>query len=119
MAEYHSFSEEAVSKALETARRPFEGADMRSMTEISSSQNPNLRVLAECISVTSGNREVCLNLPLGLGNVCIPLPIDLPDGTAAQVCLHICTTWGIPTGVKVEISVGGMKVVEQSFGWGC
>jgi len=113
----YSFSEEAVSRALEAARKPYEGRDLRA--DIPTSQSPSLRSIGDCVDLTSGASEVCLRLPLGLGRHCISLPFDLPDGVAAQACLYICTTWGIPTGVSVRVTVGGFTVADQSFGWGC
>lgn len=113
--EYHSFSDEAVSSALEAARQPYEETDLHAATEISTTENP-LEVLAQCISVTVRNNRVCLNLPLGLGSRCIRIPINIPNGTAAQVCLTICTFLGIPTGVRVRVTVAGQTVVNQAFG---
>jgi hypothetical protein len=113
----YKFDEAAVQRALEAARRPYEG---RSAAEqLSTVQNPNLRSIGDCVDLRSGASEVCLDLPLGLGSVCLPLPFDLPDGQAAQACLYICTTWGFPTGVEIRVTVGGFQVVDQSFGWGC
>ena len=71
---------------------------------------------AECISVTVENGKVCINLPLGIGKVCLPIPSIIPNGTAAKACLDICTTFGIPTGVKVTISALGRVIVTKSFG---
>jgi hypothetical protein len=116
--EHYSFSGEAISKALEAARKPHEGKDLRAITEISTSQSP-LALLAECISVTTRDRQVCLELPLGLGSVCLPIPFNIPDGTAAQACLDICTILGIPTGACVRVVVGGVTVARQCFGFGC
>jgi hypothetical protein len=113
----YSFDEANVQKALEAAGKPFAGRDLRA--QIDTSQNPNLRSIGDCVDLRSGESEVCLDLPLGLGSVCIPLPFDLPDGKAAQACLYICTTLGLPTGVSVRVTVGGFTVVDQSFGWGC
>lgn len=73
-------------------------------------------LLAECISVSVQNGKICLNLPLGIGSVCLPIPSWIPDGTAAQACLSICTTWGIPTGVKVTVSVAGQVIITKTFG---
>lgn len=73
-------------------------------------------VLAQCISVTVNDGKVCLNLPLGIGSVCIPIPVSIPNGTAAEACLDICTTWGIPTGVKVTVSALGHVIVTKTFG---
>jgi hypothetical protein len=117
--QYTSFDDEAVSRAIEAAGRRWEGKDLRTITEIPTTENPDLSIRAQCISVTSGNNEVCLRLPLGLGNVCLPIPFDLPDGTAASACLYICTRWGIPMGVRVRVTAGGIELVEQSFGFGC
>jgi hypothetical protein len=115
--EPYTFSDDAVNAALEAAAKPFKGRNLRA--QIDTSQNPNLRSIGDCVDLRSGESEVCLRLPLGLGDACIPLPFDLPDGVAAQACLYICTTWGFPTGVSVRVTVGGFTVVEQSFGWGC
>jgi hypothetical protein len=117
-SEHYSFSDEAISRALEAARQPHEGADLRAITEISTSQSP-LTLLAECITVTTRNHQVCLDLPLGLGSHCLPIPFDIPDGTVAQACIDICTTLGIPTGACGRVVVGGVTVVKQCFGVGC
>lgn len=116
--EYHSFSDEAVSAALEAARRPHEGKDLRAIGSVTVLDN-SLSTLAECISLTVGNGQVCLELPLGLGSVCLPIPVSFPNGTAAQACLRICTTFGVPTGVCVQVVIAGVSVVEQCFGFGC
>jgi hypothetical protein len=117
--EYYSFSDEAISSAIEAARQPHERKDLLAITEISTTENPNLEILAECISVTVNNRRVCLRLPLGLGSVCIPVPFHVGNGTVAQACISICTTWGIPTGACASIRVGGTTVARQCFGFGC
>ena len=117
MANYPSFNEEKIQQALEAASRHNDTVGVKTAGDA-----PNLlaggeyAALAQCISVTVGDHKVCLNLPFGIGSVCIPLPISVPEGTAAQACLSICTTWGIPTGVKVTVSVGGVTVVTKSFG---
>jgi hypothetical protein len=113
----YSFNEDAVQRAVDSAAQRFEGRNLRA--QIDTSLNPYLRTIGDCVDLRSGESEVCLDLPLGLGDICIPLPFDLPDGVAAQACLYICTTWGIPTGVTVRVTVGGFTVVDQSFGWGC
>lgn len=117
--ERYSFSDEAISRALEAARAAYPSPPRDARAQISTTQSPNLRSIGDCVDLRSGESEVCLDLPLGLGSVCIPLPFDLPDGVAAQACLYICTTWGIPTGVSVRVTVGGFTVADQSFGWGC
>jgi hypothetical protein len=113
----YSFKEEHINRTLDAAASRFEGRNLRS--QIDTAQNPYLRSIGDCVDLRSGESEVCLDLPLGLGDVCIPLPFDLPDGKAAQACLYLCTTWGIPTGVTIKVTVAGFTVVEQSFGWGC
>lgn len=117
--EYYSFSDEAVSSALEAARQPYQERDVLAITEISASESPNLELLAQCISVTVNNRRVCLRLPLGLGSVCIPVPFNVGNGTVAQACISICTIWGIPSGACASIRVGGTTVARQCFGLGC
>ena len=117
--EYYSFSDEDVSSALQAAKEPYEGQDLQALTEISTTESPNLTLLAACISVTVRNHRVCLNLPFGIGRRCIRLPFNIPNGTAAQACLSICTIFGIPTGVCVRVRVGGVTVVNQCFGFGC
>jgi hypothetical protein len=116
--ERYSFSNEAISRALESAKRTREGINLEKIAKISPSHSP-LTLLAECISITTRDHQVCLELPLGLGSACLPIPINIPDDTAAQACLDICTILGVPTGVCVRVVVGGVTVVRQCFGFGC
>ena len=67
------------------------------------------------VSPTIKNGKACINLPLGIGQVCLPIPISY-DGKVASVCLSICTTWGIPSGVRVTVSVAGVTIVSKTFG---
>jgi hypothetical protein len=46
--------------------------------------------------------QTCLNLPLGIGKVCLPVPSSVPNGTAAEACIGICTTWKIPTCIRAN-----------------
>lgn len=125
MATYHEFSTEAFDNALEAAKRHNEqmSMDAKSLTADSVggatggafAAGGEFLVRSECISVTVDNGQVCLNLPI-VGSVCLPIPLPVPSGTAAQACLDVCTTWGIPTGVKVTISVLGQVVVQKTFG---
>ena len=117
--ESYSFDDEAISSVLEAARQPYADTDLREITEISTAESPNLTLLAQCISVTVSNHRICLNLPFGLGRRCIPIPFNIPNGTAAQVCLSICTIFGIPTGVCIRITVAGQVIVRKCFGFGC
>lgn len=117
MASLPSFDEEKIRNVLEAANRQKEMAGL-----MAEDGRPNMlaggeySALAECIKVVVKDHKVCLDLPLGIGSVCIPIPISIPEGEAAQACLSICTTWGIPTGVKVTVSVGGITIVSKTFG---
>ncbi|MBE4951257.1 hypothetical protein [Chryseobacterium culicis] len=122
MAEFN-FSEEAISNALEAAKRSHEdsqanrrSAGTDSDVSLASANAGYLLVTAECISITVENNKVCINLPLGFGKYCFSIPLSIPNGTAGQACLAICTTWGIPTGVRVTIVIAGITVISQSFG---
>lgn len=117
MTTYHEFSAESVEQALAAAQKHNDAVGLKAPDGSPSlTGGGEFAVLAECISVTVSGGKICVNLPLGIGTVCIPIPISFPDGTAAQACLSICTTWGIPTGVKVTVSVLGQTIVEKSFG---
>ncbi len=72
---------------------------------------------AECVSVVVQNGQICLDLPV-VGNECISVPIP-GSGTLAQACIDLCTTLGFPTGVCVSVSVGGIQVTKECFGYGC
>jgi len=118
MSEYHSFSEEATQSAIETAQQHYGDAQANFLASESlsiSQDNGQLSLLAHCITLTISNGKVCLNLPLGIGKVCLPVPISY-NGKLAEACISVCTVWGIPTGVKVNVTVGGMTVVSKSFG---
>ncbi len=112
--EFHSFDDKSVQAALEAARAHYE--DRNKATAFNSAEDGHLAMAAGCISVTVENGKVCLNLPLGIGNYCLPIPSIIPNGTAAEACLHICTTWGLPTGIRVTISVAGKVIVSKTFG---
>jgi hypothetical protein len=116
MTEYHSFPEEGVQEALSAAAQYKETYQSFSGTVNTIPQEDGeMSLLAGCITLTIGNGKVCLNLPLGLGKVCIPVPISY-NGKVASACLKICTKWGIPTGVKITISVGGVIIVSKKIG---
>ncbi|MEP2703489.1 MAG: hypothetical protein ABJQ71_08640 [Roseibium sp.] len=117
MATFHEFDQKAIDAALEAARNHYEqdGLKEQAVRQVQS-EDGHLRLAAACISVTVEDGKICLNLPLGIGKVCLPIPSIFPNGTAAEACLHICTTWGIPTGVKVTVSIAGKVIVEKSFG---
>lgn len=74
----------------------------------------HLHFLSECISVKVEDHQVCLEIPV-IGEVCIPVPSFIPNLTVGQACLELCTTFGIPTGVKVTLEILSFKVTK-SFG---
>lgn len=116
MATY-SFSEEAIQHAIDAANKTHEDTRLKAMSpNIDTSKANCMLVAAECVSVTVENHSICINLPLGFGKHCFSIPLNIPNGTAGQACLHICTTFGIPTGIKVTVSLAGITVVSQSFG---
>ena len=114
---HYDFDSKAIDSALEAAKghsATLQSSAINHQTDISS--GGKLTVSASCISVTVENGKVCLNLPFGFGSVCLPIPSIFPSGTAGQACLDICTTWGIPTGIKVTVSIAGKTIVQQTFG---
>ena len=111
---FHEFDDKKIHAALESARNHY--AERLDATAVNASDDGHLSLAGGCISVTVENGKVCLNLPLGIGKYCLPIPSFIPDGTAAEACLSICTTFGIPTGVKVTISVAGKVIIQKSFG---
>lgn len=116
--EVFEFSAQSVNEALAAARQQTSPAEFaaESTAESTLAESGEMEIAAQCISVTVQNRKVCINLPLGIGRVCLPVPGFIPNGQAAQACLSICTTFGIPTGVKVTVSVAGQVIVRKSFG---
>lgn len=113
------FNTEVIDQALEAARRHSETLQASVSGREIGLDDGRLKVSAQCISVTVTNGQVCLNLPLGIGSVCLPVPSWVPNGTAAQACLDICTKWGIPCGVEVTVSVAGQTIVQKGFGCSC
>ncbi len=117
---YYEFNAEAIQGALEAAREAaaeqvqVAAADVTTL-DLTAAQVSDVTVQAECITVSIRNRKVCLSLPLGLGSVCLPIPINIGDGTSAQACLSIRTTWGFPTGVCVYVSALGNEIVRKCF----
>lgn len=117
MTTYAEFSKDEIVNALATAKehnQTFGIAAFDDNTSIAASGE--FSILAQCISVKVANRKVCLKLPLGIGNVCLPIPISVGNGTTVKACLSICTRFGIPTGVKVTVSVGSTVIVTKKFG---
>lgn len=118
-ATHPEFSSKAIGQALEAAQRHSKALQTTAVKGQTNLAEGGLKVSAQCISVTVQNGQVCLNLPLGIGSVCLPVPTWVPNGTAAQACLDICTKWGIPCGVEVTVSVAGQQVVQKGFGCSC
>lgn len=113
----YSFSEEAVNNAIDAAREAHADHELNaSRAGFDITHGGCLLVAAECIKITTEGNKVCINLPLGFGKHCFTLPVSIPSGTVGKACLSICTTWGIPTGIKVSIIIAGITVLSQSFG---
>ena len=117
MVDYVEFDEQKVQEALDAASKHNETFALnRADGSPDFAASGEYSALGGCVSVTVKDHKVCLKLPLGIGNVCIPIPVNIPIGTVAEACLHICTTFGIPTGVKVTVSALGHTVASKSFG---
>ncbi|KQT61519.1 hypothetical protein ASG52_01120 [Methylobacterium sp. Leaf456] len=119
MANHPEFDPQSIDQALEAARRHAQDRMPKATNNQTPLDDGSLKVAAQCISVTVQNGQVCLNLPLGIGSVCLPVPSWIPNGTAAQACIDICTKWGIPCGVEVTVSVAGQRIVQKNFGCSC
>jgi hypothetical protein len=115
MADF-SFDQKKIAAVLEAARSQYDSDMLAAQADkINPYDDGHLSLLAECISVTVENGKICLNLPLGIGKYCLPVPSIIPNGTAAEACISICTTWGIPTGVRVTVSVAGKVIISKTF----
>jgi len=116
MATYPQFDDKHVEAALEAARNYHDVEALQGKRRaLEPMDDGHLSISAGCISVTVQNGQVCLNLPLGIGSICLPIPSTFPSGTAAQACISICTTWGIPTGVRLTISIAGIVIINKTF----
>lgn len=114
---YHEFDAQAVNEALAAAQEHNQSAGLEGVhPEMSVLHGGEFAIAAQCIRVTVAGNKICLSLPLGIGKICLPIPISVKNGTVASACLTICTTWGIPTGVKVTITVGSTVIVTKKFG---
>ena len=119
---YHEFDEQAVTEAIATARAAHQETTGAPMSEAASApvsladSDGALEIAAQCITVTVANKKICVKLPLGIGQICVPVPGFVPNGQAAQACIAICTTFGIPTGVRLTVTVGGQTIVRKTFG---
>ncbi len=117
-AAYPEFSAEAIAQALEAAQRHSAPRLQAASGQGLVFADGALKVSAQCISVTVNNGQVCLNLPV-VGSECFSVPSWVPNGTAVQACLDICTKWGIPCGVEVTVSLAGQKIFTKGFGCSC
>jgi len=113
------FNQEIITQALAAAQSHSASLHATATKAHDKLEDGALTLGAQCISVTVQNGKVCLNLPFGIGHVCLPVPSWIPNGTAAQACLAICTKWGIPCGVEVTVSVAGQLIVRKNFGCSC
>ena len=114
--EHPSFDSSAIDQAIETAQRHSTSVQATTGGRHLGMDNGELKVSAQCISLSVQNGQVCLNLPLGLGSVCLPVPPWVPGGATVQACLDICTVWGVPCGVEVTVSFNGQQIVQKGFG---
>lgn len=117
--ELPSFDDKKIALAIEAAKLHADTVNTASQSGDPVLADGALTVSGGCISVTVKDGEVCLKLPLGIGKKCLPVPAWIPNGTAAEACLHICTKWGIPCGVEVTVSVAGAQIVKKGFGCSC
>jgi hypothetical protein len=113
---YPSFDSKAIDQALETAKRHATALQTKTGGHQIGADNGELKISAQCISLTVNNGQVCLNLPLGLPSVCLPVPSWVPGGATVQACLDICTVLGIPCGVEVTVSFNNQRIVQKGFG---
>ena len=118
MPTYHEFDKAEIDASLKAAASHYDHNSLQAAgADGSVADNGHIvMAAAACLSVTVEDRKVCLSLPLNIGKVCLPIPLWIPNGTAAQACIDICTTFGIPTGVEVSVSALGRVIVRQSWG---
>lgn len=67
------FDATVINQALEAAQRHGSALRADSISHETPLADGQLKVSAQCISVTVTNGQVCLNLPLGIGSVCLPV----------------------------------------------
>ena len=114
MAGVPEFSESAVEGAIASAREYYSSQRKDSRGALTLDDG-HMSILAECITATVNDGKLCIQLPLGIGQVCLPIPVPY-NGKVASACLSICTIWGIPTGVRVTVSVAGVTILTKTFG---
>ena len=120
--EDYSFDEEAIADAIKSAQTTHSDATANTkgvafdMSKGRGMQDGPLSIAAQCISVTTANRKICINLPLGIGKRCFTVPVNIPNGTVGKACISICSIFGIPTGFRVTVVIAGVTIISQSFG---
>lgn len=116
MANYTSFDQDKIHAALECAQRHNESIGLKSVgADMELIGGGEFAIAAGCVSVTVKNGKVCVNLPLGIGSYCLPVPSWVPEGADLKACIDICTTWGIPTGVKLTVSFNDTVLFTKTF----
>lgn len=119
MPDYASFDQDKINAALETARQHAGGGGAGALTAASLSDvdihaATEFSIGAGCISVSVNNGQICLDLPI-VGQYCLPVPSWIPNDAELQACISICTTFGIPTGVKLTVSFNGQVIFTKTF----
>jgi hypothetical protein len=119
MPDYASFDQEKINAALEAARQHAGGDTGATLTaanlaDVDIHAATEFSIGAGCITVSVNNGQVCLDLPI-VGQYCLPVPSWIPSGAQLQACVSICTTFGIPTGVKLTVSFNGQVIFTKTF----
>lgn len=73
------------------------------------SSNVEALSLSACVGASYRNGDVCFDFPV-FGNVCVGVPISIPANASLRVCGDVCTTWGIPTGLKITLYVNNQAL---------
>lgn len=118
MTDYAAFSEDAVAEAIKLGSANYQAvAASFSGGNIDSFAMTEASYTAECISVTVTNSQICLALPAPISKqFCVSVPSWVPNGTAAEACISICTKLGIPSGAKLTVSALGKVIFQKTFG---
>lgn len=119
MSHYVSFDQSKIDAALEAAREHAgeHGGNVltaNALTDFDPHLGGEYSVSGGCVSVTVESGKVCVDLPL-VGKYCLPVPSWIPSGAELQACVSLCTTWGVPTGVKLTVSFNGTTIFTKSF----
>lgn len=119
MSHYVSFDPAKIDAALAAARQHAGEVPERRLTASElDSFDPNLggeySVSAGCVSVKVEDGKICVDLPL-VGKYCLPVPSWIPSGAELKACVSLCTTWGLPTGVKLTVSFNDNVIFTKSF----